>query len=155
MTRLLTACLLPLLCLLTRPASSQALAPLAPAVVRLEVGDVAQRPLIGLDTAAYRNTRQYVAAASQLLLVRADRITALERGAQLNDSVQATYAAELRRCRAGAAATEANYDRLRQAARVALASPPRPPLLLDGNFYKGAGAGAVLATLLNVFIFHH
>jgi hypothetical protein len=135
MTRLLAACLLPLLCLLTRPASSQALAPLAPAVVRLEVGDVAQRPLIGLDTAAYRRTRQYVAAASQLLLVRADRITALERGARLSDSVQATLTTELRRCRAGAAATEANYDHLQQAAQVALASPPCPPLLLNAHFY--------------------
>jgi hypothetical protein len=155
MTRLLTACLLPLLCLLTRPASSQALAPLTPAVVRLEVGDVAQRPLIGLDTAAYRNTRQYVAAASQLLLVRADRITALERGGRLSDSVQAAYAAELRRCRAGAAATEANYDRMQQAARVALASPPRPPLLLDSHFYQGTALGVAAALLFKTFIFHH
>jgi hypothetical protein len=146
---------LPLLCLLTRPASSQALAPLAPAVVRLEVGDVARRPLIGLDTATYRHTRQYVAAASQLLLVRADRITALERGAQLSDSVQAAYADELRRCRAGAAATTADYDRMRQAARVALASPPRPPLLLDSHFYQGTLAGAAAAMLLKVFIFHN
>jgi hypothetical protein len=123
-------------------------------VVRLEVGDVARRPLIGLDTAAYRNTRQYVAAASQLLLVRADRIRTLERGAQLSDSVQAAYADELRRCRAGAAATTADYDRMRQAARVALASPPRPPLLLDSHFYQGTLAGAVAAGLLKLFVFH-
>jgi hypothetical protein len=152
MTRSIIACLLPLLCLLTRPASSQALAPLAPAVVRLEVGDVAQRPLIGLDTAAYRHTRQYVAAASQLLLVRADRITALERGAQLSDSVQAAYADELRRCRAGAAATTADYDHMRQAAWVALASPPRPPLLLDSHFYKGVGLGGVVALVVGALL---
>ena len=130
------------------------MAPLAPAVVRLEVGDVARRPLIGLDTAAYRSTRQYVAAASQLLLVRADRITALERGARLSDSVQAAYADELRRCRAGAAATEASYQHMRQAARVALASPPRPPLLLDAHFYQGTLAGAVTTVLLKLFVFH-
>jgi microcystin-dependent protein len=46
MTRSTTAYLPLLLCLLTHPASSQAL---APAVVRLAVGDVARRPLIGLD----------------------------------------------------------------------------------------------------------
>ena len=130
------------------------MAPLAPAVVRLEVGDVAKRPLIGLDTATYRSTRQYVAAVSQLLLVRADRITALERGARLSDSVQAAYADELRRCQAGAAATEASYQHMRQAARVALASPPRPPLLLDSHLYKGVGLGGVLAVALKLLIFH-
>jgi hypothetical protein len=123
-------------------------------VVRLEVGDVAKRPLIGIDTATYRSTRQYVAAAGQLLLVRADRITALERGAKLSDSVRTAYADELRRCRAGASATSADYERMRQAARVALASPPRPPLLLDGHTYKGVGLGGVLAVLLKVFVFH-
>lgn len=67
-------------CLLTRPASSQAVAPLAPTVVRLEVSDVARCPLIGLGTATCRSPRQCVAAANQLLLVRADRSTALTRG---------------------------------------------------------------------------
>lgn len=123
-------------------------------MVRLAVGDVAQRPLIGLDTATYRSTRQYVAAASQLLLVRADRIAALERGARLSDSVKTAYAAELRRCRAGAAATEADYERMRQAARVVLASPPRPPLLLDAHFYQGTALGAVAALVIRALLLH-
>jgi hypothetical protein len=123
-------------------------------VVRLEVGDVAKRPLIGIDTATYRSTRQYVAAAGQLLLVRADRITALERGAKLSDSVRTAYADELRRCRAGAASTSADYDRMRQAARVALASPPRPPLLLDGHFYQGTALGAVAVMVITALLRH-
>ena len=154
MKHLLAACLLPLLCLLTQPASSQAIAPPHPMVVRLETGDIARQPLIGLDTATYGGTRRYVAAAGQLLLVRADRIAQLERSGRLADSVQVAYAAELRRCQAGRAATEADYERMRAAARVALASPPRPPWLLDSHTYKGVGAGAVLAVLLKVFIFH-
>jgi len=148
------ACPLPLLCLLAQPASSQAIAPLAPTVVRLEVGDVARQPLIGLDTATYANTRQYVAAAGQLLLVRADRIAQLERSGRLADSVQVAYAAELRRCQASQAATDADYDRMRAAARVALASPPRPPWLLDGRTYKAGAVGTVLGVLLKVFVFH-
>jgi hypothetical protein len=154
MTRLLAACLLPLLCLLTRPASSQALAPLAPAVVRLEVGDVAQRPLIGLDTAAYRNTRQYVAAASQLLNVRAERIVTLERSNLLADSTTAAARAELRRYQATAAANEADFQKLAAATRAALGKPPAPPLLLDPHFYQGTLAGAVATVLLKLFVFH-
>jgi hypothetical protein len=154
MIRLPTACLLLLLCLLTRPASSQAIAPLAPTVVRLEIGDVAQRPLIGLDTATYRSTRQYVASAGQLLLVRADRIAQLERNGRLADSLQVAYAYELRRCQAGRAASDADYERMRAATRVALASPPRPPWLLDSHTYKGVGAGVVLAALLKAFVFN-
>jgi hypothetical protein len=130
---------------------------LSPKVVRLEIGDVAQRPLIGLDTATYRSTRQYVASASQLLLVRADRIAQLERNGRLADSAQVAYAAELRRCQAGRAASDADYERMRAAARVALASPPRPPWLLDSHTYKGVGLGALLAVVARVgikVIFH-
>lgn len=123
-------------------------------MVRLATGDMARQPLIGLDTATYRSTRQYVAAAGQLLLVRADRIAALERSGRLADSVQAAYAVELRRCQAGAAATTADYERMRDAARVALASPPRPPWPLDGRTYKAGGAGVVLGLVLKAFLFH-
>ena len=148
------ACPLPLLCLLAQPASSQAIAPLAPTVVRLEVGDVARQPLIGLDTATYANTRQYVAAAGQLLLVRADRIAQLERSGRLADSVQVAYAAELRRCQAGRLASEADVAKLSEASRSLLASPPRPPWLLDSRTYKAGAAGTVLGVLLKVFVFH-
>jgi len=147
MTRSITACLPLLLCLLCRPAHSQV-------VVQLATGDVVRQPLVGLDTATYRHTRQYVAAAGQLLLVRADRIAQLERSGRLCDSLATATAAEVRRQRATAAGSEADFQKLAAQAQRALATPPRPPLLLDGHTYKGVGAGAVLAVLLKVFIFH-
>ncbi|MDO7888247.1 hypothetical protein [Hymenobacter cheonanensis] len=154
MTRFVTACLLPLLCLLSLPATSQPIRQLAPLVVRLDSGTVVRQRLVGIDTATYRSTRQYVATAGQLLLVRADRIAQLERDASLRDSVQTAYATELRRSQASQAATEADYQRMRAAARVALASPPRPPWLLDSRTYKAGAAGTVLGVLLKVFVFH-
>ena len=157
MKRLLAAYLLPLLCLLcllTRPASSQPIAPLRPVVVRLDVGDVARQPLIGLDTATYGGTRRYVAAAGQLLLVRADRITQSERSGRLADSVQTAQADELRRRRAGQALTTADYEKMRAAATAGLAVRPRPPLLLDGRTWKAGAVGAVLGLVLKAVVFH-
>lgn len=145
MKHLPAACLLLLLCLLSQPATSQ--------VYRLSAGDVVRAPLVGIDTATYRSTHAYVATASQLLLVRANRIAQLERSGRLADSVQTAYAAELRRCQAGRAASDADYEKMRTAARVALASPPRPPLLLDSRTYKGMGAGAAIGLLLKVLVF--
>jgi len=155
MTRLPAACLLLLLCLLTHRGSSQAIAPLAPVVVRLNVGDVAQQPLIGLDTATYGGTRRYVASAGQLLLVRADRIAQLERSNRLADSTTTAVVTELRRCQATAAANDADFKKLAAATNRALGKPPAPPLLLDSHTYKGVGAGVVLAVLLKVFVFHN
>ena len=123
-------------------------------MVRLLPGDMAQRPLIGLDTATYRSTRLYVATAGQLLLVRADRIAQLERAGLVADSVQVAQATELRQCRADEQAARGDADRMRAAARVALASPPRPPWLLDGRTYKAGAAGTVLGLLLKVLVFH-
>lgn len=154
MKLLLAACLLLPLCLLTRPASSQPIAPLRPVVVRLETGDVARQPLIGLDTATYGGTRRYVTAAGQLLLVRADRIAQLERSGRLADSVQATQADELRRCRAGQAATTADYEKMRAAATAGLAVRPRPPWLLDPRTWKAGAVGTVLGLVLKAVISH-
>jgi len=124
-------------------------------VVQLAAGDVAQQPLVGLDTATYRHTRQYVAAAGQLLLVRADRIAELERSGRLCDSLATAASAELRRQRATASANEADFQRLAAQANRALATPPRPPLLLDGHTYKGAVLGGVGLLLLKLFISHN
>jgi hypothetical protein len=121
-------------------------------VVRLEVGEVVRRPLIGIDTATYRSTRQYVAAAGQLLGVRAARIAQLERSTQLADSTTAAVLTELRRSKATAAANEADFQKL--ATRAVLGKPPAPPLLLDSHFYQGTLAGAVAAVLLKLFVFH-
>lgn len=121
---------------------------------RLAAGDVVRAPLVGIDTATYESTRLYVANASQLLDARAGRIATLERASLTADSITQAQAAELRRCRGEVVASAADYDHMRQAARVALASPPRPPLLLDSHTYKGMGAGALLAVLLKVFLFH-
>lgn len=122
-------------------------------MVRLEVGEVVRRPLIGIDTATYRTTRQYVAAAGQLLGVRAARIAQLERSTQLADSTTTAVLTELRRSKVTAAANEADFQKLVESTR-ALGKPPAPPLLLDPHFYQGTLAGAVAAVLLKLFVFH-
>jgi len=155
MTRFAAACLPLLLCLLSRPAHSQAVAPLRPVVVQLAAGDVVHQPLVGLDTATYRHTRQYVAAACQLLLVRADRIAQLERSGRLCDSLATAASAELRRQRATVASSEADFQKLAGQASQALATRPQPPLLLDSQTYKGAALGAVAVVLVKLFIFHN
>jgi hypothetical protein len=135
-----------LLCLLSHRATSQ--------LYQLSTGDVVRGSLIGIDTATYRSTRQYVAAAGQLLNVRASRIALLERDAWLVDSVRTAYDAELRRCRATATANEADFQKLATTTRMALGKPPAPLLLLDPHFYQGTLAGAGVLALLKLLIFH-
>jgi hypothetical protein len=142
-----------LLCLsylLNRPATAQPIKPLAPVVVQLLPGDVVHERLIGLDSATYQASRLALAMVPAGDAVQAN----LRRQAALAGQQLAVIEEELRRCRAGAAATGADYDRMRQAARVAMASPPRPPLL-DSHFYQGTALGVVAALLVKVFIFHH
>lgn len=119
-------------------------------VVQLLPGDVVQESLIGLDSTTYQ------AARTALALVPAgDAVQAsLRRQAELASQQLAAAEAELRRCRAGAAATEADYARMRQAARVALASPPGPPLLLDSHFYQGTALGAVAVIVIGALLRH-
>ncbi len=121
-----------------------------PIAVQLMPGDVVRERLIGLDSASYQAGRQALALVPAGDAVQAD----LRHQAELAKQEIATLDTELRRSRAGQAAAEADADRMRAAARVVLASPPRPPLLLDSHTYKGVGAGAVLAVLLKVFVFH-
>lgn len=150
-------CLLLLSCLLSRPASSQPSPSLQErglggGVFRLDSGTVASRPLIGLDPATYATTRQYVSTAQQLLAVRAERVVQLERATHLADSLSLVVSAELRRCRQQAAASEAEFQVLAAQARQAVAQPVRPPLLLDGHFYKGCGVGAVALVVLRLLV---
>lgn len=124
---------------------------------RLSAGDVVRGPLIGLDTATYRSTSQYVASATQLLDARAGRIATLERARLLADSTTQAQAAELRRCRGEVVASAKDYEHMRSAARAVLAQQPRPPLLLDSHFYKGVATGGVLAGAIRLgikLIFH-
>jgi hypothetical protein len=119
---------------------------------------VVRHHLVGLDTARYRSTMNYVAGAKVLLGVRAERITELERARQLADSTAAVAAAEVRRCRQQAEAGEAEFQALLAEARTLAGQPPARPLLLDGHFYKGVGTGAVLAVVLRVgvkLLFNH
>lgn len=151
MTRCATSFLLLCLsCLLNRPATAQPIKPLAPVVVQLLPGDVVGEPLIGLDSATYHAARTALSMVPVGDAVQAN----LRRQAELAGQQLAAAEDELRRCRAGAAVTTADYERMRQAAQVALASPPRPPLLLDSHFYQGTLAGTVAAVVLKLFIFH-
>jgi len=119
-------------------------------VVQLLPGDVVQERLIGLDSATYQAAHTALAMVPVGEAVQAG----LRHQAELAGQQLAALDAELRRCRAGAAATTADYERMRQAARVALARPLRPPLLLDSHFYQGTLTGALTAVLLKLFVFH-
>lgn len=152
MTRCATSFLLLCLCyLLSRPATAQPIKPLAPVVVQLLPGDVVQERLIGLDSTTYQAARTALAMVPAGEAVQAN----LRHQAELAGQQLAVLDAELRRCRAGAAVDAASFKKLAEASRSLLTSPPRPPLLLDTHFYKGVGAGVVLAVLLKVFVFHN
>ena len=150
MTRLVSLSLLLLSCLATRPATSQ--------VWRLDSGTVARGPLIGLDTATYHSTMNYVSGAKVLLGARADRIAQLERDGQTATQQLAAAESELRRCRAEAKLDAADFHTVVVEGQKLAGKPPALPLLLDGHFYKGVGTGGVLAAaaavLLKVFVFH-
>ena len=145
--------LLCLSCLLCRPATAQAIKPLAPVPVAVQLlpGDVVRERLIGLDSASYQAGRRALALVPAGDAVQAD----LRHQAALANQQVAALDTELRRCQAARTTAEADADRMRAAARVALASPPRPPWLLDGRTYRAGGAGVVVGLLLSVFIFHN
>lgn len=151
MTRLLTACLLLLSCLATRPATAQA-------VVKLLPGDCLDRPFIGVDSATYYSTADYVAQARTVLDTRAARIAELERTNQTAAEQLATTEAELHRCRGEGKLDAVDFRTVAVAGQKLASKPPAPPLLLDGNTYKGIGIGGALVAvggvLLKVFVFH-
>ena len=119
-------------------------------VVKLLPGDIVREPLIGLDEATYQAGRRAVQLVPAADAVQAD----LRREAALAHQQLATTEQALRECRASRTATEADYQLAQKAVTVALASPPRPPWLLDSHTYKGAGLGAVAMVLLKLVIFH-
>ena len=128
--------LLCLCCLRPHPASSQAVAPLPPVVVRLDSGEVALRRYACLDTATYRAVRLAVAAVPGLR----QRVALLEYDRQLLERQVADARREGR-------AAHADFTAATAQARQLEALPVRPPLLLDSRVYASAGAGMVLALL--------
>lgn len=135
--------ILSLLCLSTRPASSQAVAPLRPIIVTLDSGTVAARYYVAMDSATYRAVRARVADADRA-----------EYGQHLSELQVAQLQAELRRCRGVGDAGNQSFDQLARDTRALETVKPRPPLLLDGHFYKGIAVGAVLLEAVRLFIFH-
>ena len=133
--------LLLLLGLLTQPASSQALRPLPPRVVRLDSGDVAVRRYDCMDSADYRRVR---VQAAQLLDYR-QRTRMLEgTNAILQHGFDQQHAA-------GRVAGH-DFDALAHDARALEAVKPARPLLLDAHTYQGAAAGAVALIALKFFL---
>gem|GEM_PF-6485389 len=122
-----------------------------PIAVQLLPGDVVRERLIGLDSASYQAGRRALELVPAGDAVQAD----LRHQAALAKQELAALDAEFRRCQAARTTAEADADRMRAAARVVLASPPRPPWLLDGRTYKAGAAGVVVGLLLSVFIFHN
>lgn len=135
--------ILSLLCLSTRPASSQAVAPLRPLVVTLDSGTVAARYYVAMDSATYRAVRTRVADADRA-----------EYDQHLSELQVAQLRAELSRCRGAGDAGNKDFDVLARDTRALETAVPRPLLLLDGHFYKGIAVGAVLLEAFRIFIFH-
>jgi hypothetical protein len=121
-------------------------------VVTLDSGTTVHRVLIGLDPATYRAVRQSQALDVQLLAVRGARIAALRRDSLLLAQAAAAQAAELRRCRAGLTAKDADFDQLAATAQQAVARPTARPLLLDPHTYQGAAGGAVLLLAMRLLL---
>lgn len=142
------AALLLCCCLPSPRASAQALPP--PPVVQLDSGITLRRPLIGLAPAYYQRLRQAYAADTLLLGVRARRIVALERRAQLADTALARSTQALQASHAALATSEADFARLRLHTQAALASPAARPLLLDAHTYLGAALGVAAGLLLGL-----
>ena len=142
------AALLLCCCLPSPRASAQALPP--PPVVQLDSGITLHRPLIGLAPAYYQRLRQAYAADTLLLGVRARRIVALERRAQLADTALARSTQALQASHAALATSEADFARLRLHTQAALASPAARPLLLDAHTYLGAALGVAAGLLLGL-----
>ncbi len=132
-----------LLCLSTRPASSQAVVPLRPLIVTLDSGTVAARYYVAMDSATYRAVRARVADADRA-----------EYDQQLRALQVAQLRAELSRCRGVGDAVNKSFDTLAHDTRALETGRPRPPLLLSPQFYKGIVGGAVLVEALRLFFFH-
>ena len=141
------AALLLCCCLPSPRASAQTL---PPPVVQLDSGLTLRRPLIGLAPAYYQRLRQAYAADTLLLGVRARRIVALERRAQLADTALARSTQALQASHAALATSEADFARLRLHTQAALASPAARPLLLDAHTYLGAALGVAAGLLLGL-----
>jgi hypothetical protein len=121
-------------------------------VVTLDSGTTVRRALIGLDPSTYQGLRRAQFVDAQLLRVRAGRLQAMGRDSLLAAQTAAVQAEELRRCRAGLAARDADFDQLAAAARQAAARPVARPVLLDPHTYQGAAAGAVLLLALRLLL---
>jgi len=121
-------------------------------VVTLEAGTLTTRKLIGLDSAAYQSLRLGRAIDQQIIAGKTAEITKLHR-VMAHDSITAAgVAQQLTDCRRGWATITADLNAQEVRTAKALALPSQKPLLLDGNTYKGAGAGAVALLLLKVFL---
>lgn len=123
-------------------------------MVRLDSGSVAKRPLVGIDTAAYRALRVSTALDQQQLAERAAQLSQLRAIVRHDSLATARTAKELRSSRLDVQAAHAALAQQQTLTSKALALPLRPPLLLDAHFYEGAGAAATLLALLKLFLVH-
>lgn len=114
---------------------------------------VIMRPLIGIDTAAYRSLRITQALNEAALGVRARRITTLKAIIASDSVATVKQAAELAASRHDVATLRQDVVAEQQRTQKALSLPMQKPFFLDPNTYKGGVLALVAATLIKVFVF--
>ena len=140
--------LLCLSCLPPRLATAQAIKPLAPVPIAVQLlpGDVVQDYLIGLDSLSYQ------AGRAALALVPAGEAALATQGRALQLTRQQLEASEaaLRKERADGVTREQQYQQLLAAGRQVASKPPARPLLLDWHFWLGLGTGGLGGLLYGI-----
>lgn len=147
MKKLLLSSLLFLSCLVTHPATAQA-------VVRLLPGDCIDRPFIGVDTTTWHRTLDYIAAAKKRIAAGQTHINNLTRELATASAGNHALQTELGRCRTEGEASQKTIAELGAQAQKLGALPIQPPLLADPRTYRVGGLALVVGIVAGVFFIH-
>ena len=147
MKKLLLTCLL----LLSFPVIHRAT---GQAVVRLLPGDVLDRSLIGVDTATWRRTLNYIDAAKVGLKAGRVHINNLTRELATASAAKNALQVELARCRDEGEASQKTITELGAQAQKLAALPIQPPLLADPRTYRVGGIALAVGFILGIFATH-
>ena len=140
----LALCLGFLICHTAHSQGRVPVAPLRPLIVQLDSGTTLRHYYVGLDSTEYtRQRKEKEATRRELENLRAMRALDNNQVAGLRQDVLA--------CRAVSDGYRRNYDELKKVTDKAIAQPG-PPLLLDGHFYLGMGAGAAALAILQLLL---
>lgn len=115
------------------------------------------RSFIGVDTALWRRTLNYIDAAKVGLKAGQIHINNLTRELATASAAKNALQVELARCRTEGEASQQTITEMGTQAQKLAALPIQPPFIFDGRVYKGAaigGAVVVAARLAVKLIFH-